>query len=88
MANSYDFDASHRKGADMKGTSACLLGLTLLAVSAAAAPRGGIVRQQEEVPPPPTPLEDPYVPPAGDPDIFAPEGGPGEVPSPLNPQGD
>lgn len=35
--------------------------------------------------PKPTPLEDPYMPPAGDPDIFAPEDSPGEAPSPLNP---
>ncbi len=70
----------------MKRMSAFLMGLALFSVQAAAAPHG-IVRQQEE-PPPPTPLEDPYVPPAGDPDIFAPEGGPGEDPSPLNPQGD
>jgi len=61
--------------------------LPLLAVQAMAAPQGGLVRQQEEFPPP-TPLEDPYVPPAGDPDILAPEDGPGEEPSPLNPQGD
>ncbi len=71
----------------MKRMSAVLLGLILLSASAVAAPHGGIMRQQEETPPP-TPLEDPYVPPAGDPDIFAPEDGPGEEPSPLNPQGD
>ena len=61
--------------------------LPLLAVQAMAAPQGGLVRQQEEFPPP-TPLDDPYVPPAGDPDILAPEDGPGGEPSPLNPQGD
>ncbi len=60
--------------------------LPLLAAQAAAATHGKLLRQQEEFPPP-TPLDDPYVPPAGDPDIFAPDDGPGEEPSPLNPQG-
>jgi hypothetical protein len=71
----------------MKRTGALLLGLALLAGQADAGPLGGLTRQQEEFPPP-TPLDDPYVPPAGDPDPFAPEDGPGEEPSPLNPQGD
>jgi hypothetical protein len=87
MANSYDFDACQHKGAAMKHMGALLLALTLLAGHAHAGPPGGLTPQQEELPPP-TPLEDPYVPPAGDPDPFAPEDGPGEEPSPLNPQGD
>ncbi len=62
--------------------------LPLLAMQAAAHVRAKPLRQQEEVPPP-TPLDDPYVPPAGDPDIFAPEeDGQGGPPSPLNPAGD
>jgi hypothetical protein len=85
MANSYDFEACQWKGAAMKQMSALVLGLALLAGHANAGP-GGLTRQQEEFPPP-TPLEDPYVPPAGDPDPFASDG-PGEEPSPLNPQGD
>ena len=45
-------------------------------------------------PPPPaddganTPLDDPYLPDPGDPDIFEPEDGPGEESSPLNPADD
>lgn len=59
---------------------------TAQAVAAAAAPYG-VVRQEEEAPlPTPTPLDDPYAPPAGDPDPFA--TGPSEDPSPLNPAGD
>jgi len=38
--------------------------------------------------PRPTPLEDPYVPPPGSPDILAPEDGPAGEPLPLDPQGD
>jgi hypothetical protein len=59
--------------------------LTLLVAQAVAAPHGKRLRQQEELPPP-MPLDDPYVP-AGDPDILALDDGPGEEPSPLNPQG-
>jgi hypothetical protein len=70
----------------MTRLSALLMCLTLLVAQAVAAPHGKPLRQQEEFPPP-TPLDDPYVPPAGDPDIFAPDDGPGEEPSPLNPQG-
>lgn len=71
----------------MKRASLLLVLLPLMAAQAtfAVAGPGAVVRQQEEQPPP-TPLEDPYVPPAGDPDIFAPD--PSETPSPLNPQGD
>jgi hypothetical protein len=70
----------------MRRTSAFLLILPLLAAQAAG--HGALLRQQDEVPPP-TPLDDPYVPPAGDPDIFAPEDDDqGGAPSPLNPAGD
>jgi len=66
-----------------------MLVLPLVAGQAAVAGAGpgGLMRQQEELPAP-TPLEDPYLPPAGDPDITEPEDGPGDEPSPLNPQGD
>lgn len=59
--------------------------LAVQATSAAAMPLGQVLQQQEEFPPP-TPLDDPYVPPAGDPDIFAPE--PSGEPAPDNPSGD
>jgi hypothetical protein len=72
----------------MKRSRAFLTILPLLAVQLAALAHAKTLRQQEEFPPP-TPLEDPYVPPAGDPDIFAPEeDGQGGAPSPLNPAGD
>jgi hypothetical protein len=78
----------------MKRLSAFLMLLPLLAVQAAAAPHGSPARQQQQEQqqqqefPPPTPLDDPYVPPAGDPDVFAPQqDDQGEAPSPLNPAG-
>jgi hypothetical protein len=73
----------------MKRVSMLLALLPLIGVQATqaiAAPRGAAPQQQEEFPQ--TPLDDPYMPPAGDPDIFAPEDGPGEEPSPLNPADD
>jgi hypothetical protein len=44
--------------------------LALLLLAGAPA---GIAQQQEQFPLP-TPLDDPYMPPAGDPDPFAPDG--------------
>jgi hypothetical protein len=87
-ANTYDFDTPKQVGAVMKPSSALVMILPLLAVQTAAVAHAKLLRQQEEFPPP-TPLDDPYVPPAGDPDIFAPEDDDqGEAPSPLNPAGD
>jgi len=80
---------ANKNGAVMKRTRAFLMVLPLIAVQAAAlSAHAEPLRQQEEVPPP-TPLQDPYVPPAGDPDVFAPEDDDqGSAPSPLNPAGD
>jgi len=76
----------------MKRLGILLMLLPLLAAQAVAAPHGERTRQQEQQQeefPPPTPLDDPYVPPAGDPDIFAPQqDDQGDAPSPLNPAGD
>lgn len=55
----------------MKRSTAFLVILPLLAVHTAATLQARPLPQREEVPPP-TPLDDPYMPPAGDPDIFAP----------------
>jgi hypothetical protein len=71
----------------MRRLSALVMILPLIAAQATVAAPRGVVAQQEDELPPPTPLDDPYVPPAGDPDIFAPEQ-PSEEPSPLNPAGD
>lgn len=74
----------------MKRLSILMAVLPLVSVpaeQATAAPRGTAPQQQEEFPQP-TPLDDPYVPPAGDPDVFAPEDSAGEEPSPLNPADD
>jgi len=77
----------------MKRLSVLLMVLPLIAAQAThgiAAPREdgeqGDGAQQEEPFPSPTPLDDPYVPPAGDADPFAPQ--PSGEPSPLNPAGD
>lgn len=59
--------------------------LPLIVTPVLAGPHGPTPQQQEEFPQP-TPLEDPYAPPAGDPDIFAPE--PDGEPGPLNPADD
>jgi hypothetical protein len=72
----------------MKRLGVLLMVLPLIAAQATfavAAPRATVAQQDDQLPPP-TPLDDPYAPPAGDPDIFAPE--PSEEPSPLNPAGD
>jgi hypothetical protein len=54
----------------------------LIVTPALAGPHVATPQQQDEFPEP-TPLDDPYAPPAGDPDIFAPE--PDGEPGPLNP---
>jgi len=71
----------------MKRLSVLLLVLALVAgqASLASAAPGEATEPQQEEFPQPTPLDDPYLPPAGDPDILAPEDGPGQDPSPLNP---
>jgi hypothetical protein len=72
----------------MKRLIAFVIVLPVLAVQAIAVAHAQPLRQRDEFPPP-TPLDDPYVPPAGDPDIFAPDDDDqGAAPSPLNPAGD
>jgi len=58
-----------------------------LTAVASAAPRGATAAEEEEQTLD-TPLADPYVPPAGDPDPFATEEIPGQSTSPLNPAED